>query len=100
MSAQAKVLAARDKGSGMSEPTVSAGYAKALLAFAVSRGAPREALLHRADLNDQLLDDQDARVPMGRYVALMAAGRELCAAPALALEFCEGTRFEEFPWSA
>jgi AraC-like DNA-binding protein len=80
----------------MSEPTVSAGYAKALLAFAMSKGAPREALLSRAGLRDQDLEDQDDRVPMSRYIALMTAGRDLCAAPALALEFCEGTRFEDF----
>jgi AraC-like DNA-binding protein len=80
----------------MSEPTVSAGYAKALLEFAVSRGATREALLSRAGLRALDLEDQDDRVPMSRYIALMTAGKDLCAAPALPLEFCEGTRFEEF----
>jgi AraC-like DNA-binding protein len=80
----------------MSEPTVSAGYAKALLDFAVSKGAARETLLTRSGLSVEDLDDQDARVPMSRYIALMTAGKALCAAPALALEFCEGTRFEEF----
>lgn len=80
----------------MSEPTVSAGYARALLDFAVSKGASSEALLSRAGLQARDLEDQDGRVPMSRYIALMTAGQDLCAAPALALEFCEGTRFEEF----
>jgi AraC-like DNA-binding protein len=80
----------------MSEPTVSAGYARALLDFAVSKGAARDRLLTRAGIQPEALEDQDGRVPMSRYIALMTAAKDLCAAPALALEFCEGTRFEEF----
>ena len=80
----------------MSEPTVSAGYAKALLDFAVSKGAGRGPLLSQAGIRPEDLEDQDDRVPLARYIALMAAAKTLCEAPALALEFCEGTRFEEF----
>ena len=80
----------------MAGPTVSAGYARALLDYAVSRGADREALLGRSRIAAVQLLDQDNRVPMAGYMALMRAARDLCEAPALGLEFGASTRFDDF----
>lgn len=80
----------------MTGPTVSAGYTQALVTFAVSRGADRGVLLARAGLADADLADQDGRVPLDRYLALIQAARTLCDAPAFALEFSEASRFERF----
>lgn len=75
--------------------TVSGGFARALMDFAVSLGADRETLAARAGIAVEDLADQDSRIPMDRYKALMKAGQDLCGEPALALKFSEGTRFEE-----
>lgn len=80
----------------MARQTASAGYARALLDYAVSRGADRTVLLGRSGLSDELLLDQDSRVPMASYVGLMRAAKALCAAPALGLEFGAATRFDDF----
>lgn len=67
--------------------TVSAGFAKALLNFAVSRGAEETRLLASAALDAEDLADADARVPFATYVVLMRAAKAQCENPALALEF-------------
>ena len=77
-------------------PTVSAGYARALLDYAVSRGADRALLLDRSLIAADRLLDQDNRVPMASYVALMRAAKDLCNSPALGLEFGAATRFDAF----
>ena len=79
----------------MAEPTIAAGYPKAFLEFAVSRGADRRALLGRSRLRPDDLRDQDGRVPLSSYVALMGAGAELCNEPALALHFGEAVRLQD-----
>jgi AraC-like DNA-binding protein len=79
----------------MAGPTVSAGFAKGLLEFAVSKGADRQALSERSGIRPEDLADQDNRISLTRYMALMKAGQALCDMPALALRFCEETRFEE-----
>ncbi|MGE0184301.1 MAG: AraC family transcriptional regulator ligand-binding domain-containing protein [Hyphomonadaceae bacterium] len=71
----------------MTEATVSAGYAKSLLDFAVSKGAGARRLLSRAQIADEYLADQDNRVPFTRFVALMRAAKDETNNPALALEF-------------
>jgi AraC-like DNA-binding protein len=71
----------------MPEATVSAGYAKSLLDFAVVQGADEQKLLTRAGIAAELLYDQDNRLPFTRYVALMRAAKEETGNPALALEF-------------
>lgn len=78
------------------DPTVSAGFAKALLDFAVSRGADEPDLLARAGLRPEDLRDQDRRVPFARFVALMRAAKVLCGDPALALEFGAATDLRRF----
>jgi AraC-like DNA-binding protein len=70
-------------------PTVGAGFARGLLEFAVRKGADRQALMDKAGLNAEELADQDGRVPMAKYVALMRAGIALSGDPALALHFGE-----------
>jgi len=71
------------------EPTVAAGIAKAILDLAVSKSADQEELLRRANLNAVLLDNQDARVPLTSYRALIRSGKELANDPALALHYGE-----------
>lgn len=70
-------------------PTVGAGFARGLASLAVSKGANRAALLARASLSEGDLANQDNRVPMESYVALMRAGIELSGDPALALHYGE-----------
>jgi AraC-like DNA-binding protein len=88
-------MARRNNRSG-GEPTVSAGYAKALLDVAVARGANQTALLDGAGLALAQLVDQDHRVPFARYVALMTAAKALCGDPALALHFGETAQVADF----
>lgn len=80
----------------MGELTVAAGVARALMEFAVSRGASRTTLIERARLGAFDLEDRDRRVPFARYVALMRAGQALCGDPALALHFGESVPLSEF----
>ncbi|MDQ3818484.1 MAG: AraC family transcriptional regulator, partial [Acidobacteriota bacterium] len=79
----------------MIKATVAAGYPKAFLDFAVSRGADRRALLRRARLNADDLKEQDGRVPLANYLELMKAGIELMNEPALALLFGEAVRMQD-----
>ena len=73
----------------MAEPTISAGFAKALMDLAVSKGASRQLLIERSHIDHDDLADQDNRIPLVNYLALMKAGKELCNEPALALQFGE-----------
>ena len=79
----------------MPNPTVNAGYPKALLDFAVSRGADRQTLIERSDIAPSDLSDQDNRIPLGKYMALLEAGIELCSEPALSLLFGEAVRTQD-----
>jgi AraC-like DNA-binding protein len=80
----------------MAEPTVSAGYAKALLDFAISRGASEAQLLRRAQLNGDILADQDNRLPFACYATLMRAAKDETGDPALALRFGAASDFRKF----
>jgi len=71
----------------MADATVSAGYAKSLLDFAMLRGASAPRLLSRAEINSDSLADLDNRLPFARFIALMRAAKEETGNPALALEF-------------
>jgi AraC-like DNA-binding protein len=79
----------------MTEPTIAAGSARALMELAVARGASRKALAARSGINLVELQEQDNRVPFSKYVALMRAGQELCHDPALALHFGEAVDFAD-----
>jgi AraC-like DNA-binding protein len=73
----------------MLEPSISAGFARALVKLAVEKGASREELLRRAGIAEQDLADQDQRLPLHRYVALMREAKTLTGDAALALHFGE-----------
>jgi len=73
----------------MPESTVAAGYARALMALAVSKGARQQDLVERSGIDPDELLDQDARIAFAKYIALMRAGKALCDEPALALHFGE-----------
>jgi AraC-like DNA-binding protein len=73
----------------MSDLTVAAGTVRALMDFAASKGASREALAARSGVDPRSLQDQDSRIPFARYTALMRASKEFCGDPALALHFGE-----------
>ncbi len=80
----------------MTEATVSAGYAGALLDFAISKGADREALLAQSGISAGDLMDQDNRIAFTRFVALMRAGKVLLDDPALGLHFGEAVDLHDF----
>ncbi len=71
----------------MTRPTIAAGFARALLELAVSKGADRRRLAGRAGIELAELEDQDNRISFEAYVALMRAGQDFD--PALALHFGE-----------
>src|SRR5207237_4100176 len=79
----------------MPNPTISAGYPKALLDFAVSRGADRQRLIERSQIRLDDLKNQDNRIPLANYLALLQAGIELCNEPALSLLFGEAIRMQD-----
>jgi AraC-like DNA-binding protein len=71
------------------EPTISAGFARALVDLAVARGADRDALVGRAGIAPADLADQDRRLPLAAYAALMREAKAMTGDPALALHFGE-----------
>jgi AraC-like DNA-binding protein len=73
----------------MAEPTAGAGFARGLLQLAVSRGADEAALLRQSGIAASELQDQDARIPVRRYEALMRAAKALTADSALGLHYGE-----------
>jgi len=82
-------------GMKMSASTVSAGYAHGLLKYAILRGADEQQMLNIADLKSADFADPDNRISMQKYVKLTRGAKKLCNSPALALEFCDDTRFEK-----
>ena len=79
----------------MADLTVSAGIVSGLLAFAVARGAERCALLDRAGIDPESLEDPDSRAPLETYKALLHAAQDMCADPALALHYGEAVDMSE-----
>jgi AraC-like DNA-binding protein len=73
----------------MRELTIVASCVRALLELAVAKGASRATLYERAGIDPAELAERDRRVPFGKYVALMRAGKELCGDAALSLHFGE-----------
>jgi len=76
--------------------TVVAGLARGLLDLAVSKGASRQALVERSQIDQYDLHDPDLRVPLLNYIALMRAGKELANDPALALHYGETVELSGF----
>jgi hypothetical protein len=79
----------------MGNPTIAAGYRKAFLEFAVSRGAARQTLIARSQIHPDELLNPDNRIPVTKYLAMVKAGIELCNEPALALHFGESVALPE-----
>ena len=80
----------------MAKLTVAAGAARGLMELAIARGASRDALAERSGINPADLEDQDGRIPLAKYMALMKAGQDLCDDPALALHYAETVDMSEF----
>jgi AraC-like DNA-binding protein len=72
---------------GHGESTVAAGFVRALIDLAVSKGADRDELARRAGLDPADLEDPDGRISLAAYAALMRAAKEATGDPALALHF-------------
>jgi len=79
----------------MGKPTVAAGLPRAFLDFAVSRGGNRKKLLERSQISREDLRNQDHRISVASYVALMKAGIEQCQEPALSLLFGKAVRMQD-----
>jgi AraC-like DNA-binding protein len=79
----------------MAELTIEAGIARGLFKYAVSRGAPAEALTELSGITLEGLDDPDARVPITSYMALMRGAKQVTGDPALALHYAEHVDFSE-----
>jgi len=47
----------------MARSTIAAGLARALVELAVSKGASREELIERSQIDPEQLQDQDNRIP-------------------------------------
>lgn len=79
----------------MPDPTIGAGYPRALVDFAVSKGADRQTLLQRSGIRAEDLSEQDNRVLVSSYVELIKAAAELTSEPAIALQYGEAVRMQE-----
>lgn len=79
----------------IAQPTAAAGVLRGLIEFAVSKGADRTELVARAGIAPAALDDQDNRIPLENYRALMKACQSLCGDPALALHYGEAVNLAE-----
>lgn len=81
----------------MHEPSIAAGFVSALVEYACARGgADRAALLEKAGLDERMLADGDARIPLARYVALMKAAIEASNDPAFALRYGADSDFRKY----
>ncbi len=75
--------------------SVSAGYAQAIVDFAVARGADRAALVARAGVDPALAAGPDARVPFEGFKALMRGAGVVTGDPAFALHFGAESLFHD-----
>ncbi|RED16948.1 AraC family transcriptional regulator [Parasphingopyxis lamellibrachiae] len=79
----------------MSEPTVSAAYARALFDLAVEKGADRNMLTARTGVRPRDFDDPHRRIAFDTFKMLMREGQSLCGEPALALYFGAQIAFDQ-----
>ena len=79
----------------MAEFTVAAGMARGAMDFAVSKGASAKALGERSGIDPRDLADQDNRIPLAKYQALLLAAKDLSGDPAFALHFGEAVDLSE-----
>ncbi|WP_417310271.1 AraC family transcriptional regulator [Devosia sp.] len=78
----------------MKQATVSAGLTRSILDYATDQGADRAALLAAAEIAENALADQDARVPFGAYLRLIRTAAQLTGDPALSLNHALNTRID------
>lgn len=79
----------------MAGTSVSAGYAGAIVDFAVARGADRAALVALAGVDPAEASGPDARIGFGDCKALMRAAAALTSDQAFALHFGAESQFHE-----
>ena len=79
----------------MAELTVGAGLPRGLVKLAVAKGASADELARRSGITLSSLDDQDNRIAMSNYIALMRAAKELTGDPAIALHYGEAVDLAE-----
>lgn len=79
----------------MAELTVGAGVARGLMNFAIAKGADETALSESSGITAAEVADQDHRVPMTNYIALVRAAKELSGDPAIALHYGEEVDLSE-----
>lgn len=79
----------------MAQPTIGAGYPRAMLEFAASKGADRRTLLQRSGISPQDLERQDNRILVSNYVDLLKAAAELTGEPGITLHFGQAVRMQE-----
>ncbi len=75
--------------------SVAAGFARGLVQLAARQGADPALLAQRAGLDPAVLEDQDARIALQTYVALMRAAQAMTGDPAFALHFGEAFEIDE-----
>jgi len=73
----------------MTENTIAAGFAKAFIDLAVTKGASQTQLLHRSGIEESSLEDIENRIPLENYILLVETAKEVCQEPAIALHFGE-----------
>lgn len=78
----------------MSQSDMAAGFASGLLDFAVAEGAPRDVLTRASGLAEADLADQDARIPVAAYQALVGAAIEATGDTSLLLRHVLESRLE------
>lgn len=88
-------LAVSRKGGAVSYPTVSAGYAKAVIALAEARGADPARLSVLSGFDPAVCDNPDDRVPLATFKTLMRTAATLCEDPGFALHFGAESRFQD-----
>lgn len=79
----------------MHEATIAAGYARAMLDFAMAKGIARDALVARASIEPADLASQDNRITVRSYLALIEAAVELSNDPSIALQFGQAVRMQD-----
>jgi AraC-like DNA-binding protein len=79
----------------MANATIGAGYPRALVDFAVAKGANREALLRGSGIRAEDLAHQDNRVPVANYVELFRVAADLTGEPGIALQYGKAVRMQE-----
>lgn len=84
-----------DRASRHFRGTVSAQFYCGFAAFASSLGASEQALLSIAGLREELLHDENTRVRLDRFVAMVRAAKEMTGQPGLPILFASHADFSE-----